>query len=121
MEARAEASQEKKNAQMEARAEACQDKADAKIEARLDQFNEEIKTRQEKADAEAKARHERFLAILDRWKSYGKGMTTCQTETTSCPEEMKDAIEMEINPGGTQATVECQELQMEEADVDAVG
>jgi hypothetical protein len=28
---------------------------------------------------------------------------------------------MEINPGGTQATVECQELQMEEADVDAVG
>jgi hypothetical protein len=34
---------------------------------------------------------------------------------------MKDAIKMEVNPEETQAAVECQELQMEEADVDAVG
>jgi hypothetical protein len=34
---------------------------------------------------------------------------------------MKDAIKLEINPEETQAAVECQELQIEEADVDAVG
>jgi hypothetical protein len=48
---------------------------------------EEAAARQGKADAEARARHERFLAILDGRKSYGKATTTCHTETTLCPGE----------------------------------
>jgi hypothetical protein len=79
-------------AEMEARAGARQDKADAKIEA-IDQLKEEIKARQEKADAEAKACHERFLAFLDGLTSHGKATTTCETETTSNPDETKAAVE----------------------------
>jgi membrane protein involved in colicin uptake len=107
------ARQEKADADAKVR----QEKADADAKARQEKADADAKARQEKADADAEARHERFLAILDGWKSYGKGTTTCQIETTSCPEEMKDTIKMEINPEDTQAAVECQELQMEEADV----
>jgi polyphosphate kinase 2 (PPK2 family) len=41
---------------------------------------EAAEARQEKRNAEAKVRHERLLAILDGWKSYGKGTPICQTE-----------------------------------------
>jgi hypothetical protein len=89
-------------AEMEARGEARQEKMKADITAKIE------------------SGHERFLAFLDGLTSYGKGTTTCRTETTSCPGEMV-ATRLEANPEETEAAVECQELQMEEADVDAVG
>jgi hypothetical protein len=137
----AKACQEKMNAEMEARAEARQEGAEAsqeRADARQEKVNAEMKASQERASAEMKAlqaeikaayakmearadaRHVRFLASLDRLTSYGKGTTTYQTETTR-PREMKDAIKMEINPEETETSVECQELLMEEVDVDAVG
>jgi polyphosphate kinase 2 (PPK2 family) len=93
-----------------------QEKADADAEAR----HEEIKARQEMADDEAKVRHERSLAILDGWKSYGKGTPTCQTETTSCPGEM-DATTLEATPEETEAPVERQELFKEKLNNENVG
>jgi hypothetical protein len=141
-----QARQEKMNAEMEARVEARQERADvrqekanAEMKACQEMANAEMKASQEMVSAEMKvvqaenkaayaemearavARHEIFLASLDGLTSYGEGTTTCQTETTSCPEEMKDAIKMEFNPEETQAVVECQELQMEEADAENIG
>jgi hypothetical protein len=55
----------------------------------------EIKAAYAEMEARAVTRHERFLASLDGLTSYGEGTTTYQTETTSCPGEMKDAIKME--------------------------
>jgi hypothetical protein len=71
------------------------------------------------ADAEAKVRHERFLAILDGWKSYGKGTPTCQTETTSCPGEM-DATALEADPEATEAAVERQEFRENEINAENI-
>jgi hypothetical protein len=66
---------------------------ESSLQQMMARFLAEIEARaeapQEKEDAEAKARHERFLAFLDGLTSRGKGTTTCQTETTSCPEEME--------------------------------
>jgi hypothetical protein len=76
--------------------------------------------RQEKRNAEATVRHERFLAILDGWKSYRKGTPTCQTEKTTCSEEM-DATTLEANPVETVAAVERQELFKEELNNENVG
>jgi hypothetical protein len=98
------------------KAEACQEKADAEAkarheeaEARQEKMNAEMKASQERTtagmkvvqaeikaayaemEARAEARHERFLARLDGWTFYGEGTTTSQIETTSCPREMKDA------------------------------
>jgi hypothetical protein len=88
----------------------------ARQEARQERGNAELK-----ADIIAKieAGHERFLAILDGWTSYGKGTTTCQTETMSCPEEM-DATRL-VNPEATEAAVERQELFKEEINIDNIG
>jgi hypothetical protein len=69
-------------------------------------------------EARAEAHHERFLAFLDGWTSYGKGTTTCQTEMTSSSGEMKGATKMEINPEETEATVERQGLFKEKINVD---
>jgi hypothetical protein len=73
-----------------------------------------------KADiiANIKASREEFLAILDRWESYEKGTTTCQTEMTSCLEEM-DATRL-VNPGAAGAAVEWQELREKEINVDNI-
>jgi hypothetical protein len=97
------------------------DRCIMEMEQRMLQVLELLKASPEEADAETKARHERFFAILDGLKSYGKETTTCQTETTSCPEEMRYATRLEATLEEIQAAVECQELQMEEAVVDAVG
>jgi hypothetical protein len=93
---------------------------ESSLQQMMARFLAEMKASYAEMEARAEARHERFLASLDGLTSYGEGTTTCQTETTSCPREMKDSIKMEINPEETWAAVECQELQMEEADVDAV-
>jgi polyphosphate kinase 2 (PPK2 family) len=63
-----------------------------------------MKIAQAEMEARAETRRERYLAILDGWKSYGKGTTTCQTETSSCPEEM-DATRL-VYPEETEAAVE---------------
>jgi hypothetical protein len=58
-----------------------------RAEARLEKFNAEAKARHEEAEARqekknaemearAEVRHERFLAFLDGWTSYGEGTTT---------------------------------------------
>jgi hypothetical protein len=75
---------------------------------------------QEKADADTKARHVRFLAFLDRLSHYGKGTTTCQTETTSCPGEM-EATNLEATPEETEAAVERKELFKEETYSNNIG
>jgi hypothetical protein len=75
-------------AEMEAREEARQEKMKADI-------NASIGASQEKRIAELKA------AILTSFR----GSTTCQTESTSCPEEINDAIKIEINPEKTQDAV----------------
>jgi hypothetical protein len=127
----AKARQEKANADAKARheeAEAHQEKMNAEMKASQERatavmkvVQAEIKAAYAEIEARAEARHERFLARLDGLAPYGEGTTTCQTETTSCPREMKDAIKMEINPEETQAAVECQELQMEEDDAGNIG
>jgi hypothetical protein len=115
------------------------------MEARLDQFKEEIKTRQEMADAEAKAHHERMEAamrsmrsdierslhqqigaILEGSRSFGTRTTicrvppaTCQTET-SYPEEM-DATRLESTLEETEAAVEWQDLSKEELNDENIG
>jgi hypothetical protein len=60
----------------------------------------EMKASQAEMEARAEDRHERFLAFLDELKSYGEGTTTCQTETTSCSEEM-EATNLEATPEET--------------------
>jgi hypothetical protein len=128
---RAEARQEKMNVEMEARAEARQERADA---------------RQKKADAEAKARHERIEAamrsmrsdierslhqqmgaLLEGSRSFGTRTTicrlppaTCQTETTSCPEEM-DVTNLEATSEATEAAVERQDLFNKEINAENFG
>jgi hypothetical protein len=71
-------------------------------------------------ETRAEARHERFLAFLDGWTSYGKGTTTCQTETTSSSGEMKGATKMEINPEETESALERQDLFKEQINVDNI-
>jgi hypothetical protein len=122
------ASQEKMNAEMKVRAEARQEKGNAEMKASQERVSAEMKAVQAEikaayaeTEARAEACHERFLARLDGLTSHGKGTTTCQTETTSSPEEMKDAIKMEINPEETQTAVQCLEFQMEEAGAENIG
>jgi hypothetical protein len=50
-----------------------------------------------------------------------KGTTTCQTEATSCPEEIKDAIKMEATLEAAEAAVEQQELLKEETYAENIG
>jgi hypothetical protein len=61
-----------------------------------------------------------FLARLDGLTSYGEGTTICQTETTSCSEEM-DATTLAANPEETEAVVERQDLFKEETNFDNIG
>jgi hypothetical protein len=92
------------------------------------QMIKRILTSQEEATAELKADiiakieagHERFLAIPDEWKSYGKGTTTCQADTTSCPEEM-DATRLEATLEATEAAVERQKLRENEINAKNIG
>jgi predicted NBD/HSP70 family sugar kinase len=54
-------------------------------------------------EARAENRHERFIATLDGSKTYGKGTTTCQIETTSSSEKMKaNQAEMEAKAAARQ-------------------
>jgi hypothetical protein len=81
-------------------AAARQEKRNAELKAAYAEMEARAEARQEKADARAEARQTEMLALF-------RGSTTCHTETISCPEEMKDAIKMEINPEETQAAVGC--------------
>jgi hypothetical protein len=49
------------------------------------------------------------MTTLDGLTSYGKGTTTSQTETTSCPGEM-EVTNLEATPEETEFAVERQEL-----------
>jgi hypothetical protein len=60
----------------------------------------ETKAAYAEMEAQEEARHERFLAGRDGFKSHGKGTMTCQTETTSCSEEM-EATNLETTPEET--------------------
>jgi hypothetical protein len=91
--------------------------AQAEMEARGEARQEKMKT---DINAKIEAGHERFLATLDGLTSYGKGTTTCQTEMTSCPEEM-EATNLEATPGTAEAAVERPELLKEEINVDNIG
>jgi hypothetical protein len=60
------------------------------------------------------------LARLDGLTSYGKGSKTCQTETTSCWEEI-EATNLEATPDETEAAVERQDLFKKEINAENFG
>jgi hypothetical protein len=75
-----------------------------------------------KADviARIEAGQKEILALFRGSKTYGKGTTTCQRETTSCPEEM-EATNLEATPDETVAAVEWQELREKEINAKNIG
>jgi hypothetical protein len=91
---------------------------DKETEQRLIEMMERLLARQ---CVEMNALHERFLATLNELKSYEKGTSTGQTETTSCPEEMKDAIILKATLEATEAAVERQQLLKEGINDENVG
>jgi hypothetical protein len=101
----AEARQEKAEAEAKARHE--------EAEARQEKMNAEMKAAYAEMEAQAEVRHERFLARLDGWTSYGEGTTTWQT--TQYSEELK------ATPEATEAAVEWQDLFKEEINLDSIG
>jgi hypothetical protein len=132
MEARAEARQEKMKAEIEAdinvNITASQERADADAKAHQEKADADAKAHQEKANAELKVAvhsvrtdierslHQQMGALLEGSRSFGTRTTICrvlpaicQTETTSCPEEM-DATRLESTLEETEAPVERQEL-----------
>jgi hypothetical protein len=60
------------------------------------------------------------LAFRDGLTSYGKGTTTCLTETASSSEKM-EATNWEATPEATEATVERQDLFKEETYSNNIG
>jgi hypothetical protein len=153
---RADARQEKADADAKARheeAEARQEKANAEMKsskerasAEMRAVQTEIKAAYAEMEAEAKARHERMEAaihsmcsdidrslhqqmgaLLEGSRYFGIRTTicrvppaTCQTEVTSCPEEM-DATILESTLVETEAAVERQEIFKEETNFDNIG
>jgi hypothetical protein len=59
------------------RAEARQEKMNAEMKASQERATAEIKAAFAEMEAEAKVRHERFLAFLNGLTFYGEGTTTC--------------------------------------------
>jgi hypothetical protein len=94
-----------------------------KAAARQEKANAELKAAQAemKADIIAKieAGQKEILALFRGSRTYGKGTTTCQTET-SCSEEM-EATNLEVTPEETEAAVERQELFKEETNFENMG
>jgi hypothetical protein len=121
----------------------------AKIDEMKADVNAQAAARQDKADAEAKTCQDQskedirgyMEARLKGLRSSGKGTTACQVQSVVCPENSKaglktveadvikfekspdrmEATNLEVNPETTEAILECQELRMEEADVDTIG
>jgi hypothetical protein len=95
---------------------------------------EEAAARQEKAIADLKATpaemtadiiakieasQKEILALFRGSRTYGKGTTTCQTEMTSCPEEM-DATRL-VNPQEREPAVEQQKFRENEINAENIG
>jgi hypothetical protein len=90
-----------------------------KAAAHQEKATAELKAAYAEMEARAEARHERFLAFIEGSKSYRKRTRTCQTEKTSCAEEM-DATRL-VNPGAAEGALEWQELREKEINVDNIG
>jgi hypothetical protein len=108
--------QEKSTAELKAAhadMKAAQAEMEARGEARQVEMNADL-------IAEIEVGQREILSLFRGSRTYGKGMTTCQTETTSCSEEM-EATNLEATPEETEAAVERQDFFKEETYSENIG